>query len=320
MPLPNPLTAGQKIRARQKFGGVTSAWSAPITVGDHTVDFPAGPPRPEINPAPVYECGGAPGVANLLVGSDVWITADAVEVGRVSGRRRQQGVNVAPPYAPRSVGGGLRIAVQRPEPTVGRSDRAAPARAAAGSGVPSGLCRRAAGHDHERRQRCASHPQPQRIVQFSFPSWGYQHLVSLIRRSRRARRSRPRSSFARAIRRAAAGRSPCYPARRCPLPASSRCRRVTRASRSARLCPTREIKVYVNGVKNGDGSGPVVQLTQAVAGGRHRRRPAGAGQLRRTHGAGADRPMRGAAARLRPFRPRPVSRSAPRATTPGRSR
>jgi hypothetical protein len=98
VPLANPLAAGQKIRARQKFGGATSAWSPVVTVRDHTVDFPAGPPRPQINPAPVYQCGTRTGVGNLLVGCDVWITADAIEVGRVSGAANQQGVNVAPPY------------------------------------------------------------------------------------------------------------------------------------------------------------------------------------------------------------------------------
>src|SRR5436189_102608 len=65
VPLPAPLAAGQKVRARQRFGGVTSAWSAPITARDHTVDYPAGPPRPQIDPAPVYQCGRRTGVANL---------------------------------------------------------------------------------------------------------------------------------------------------------------------------------------------------------------------------------------------------------------
>jgi hypothetical protein len=58
IPLPAQLVAGQKVRARQKAtSGVLSPWTAVITVGDHTKDYPAGPPRPEINPAPVYKCG-----------------------------------------------------------------------------------------------------------------------------------------------------------------------------------------------------------------------------------------------------------------------
>ena len=43
--LPAALTAGQVVRARQTFAGVTSGWSAPVTVRDHTVDYPAGPPQ-----------------------------------------------------------------------------------------------------------------------------------------------------------------------------------------------------------------------------------------------------------------------------------
>jgi hypothetical protein len=95
--LPTQLGAGDVVRARQKFG-VQSGWSAPKTARDHTEDYPAGPPRPQIDPAPVYECGSRTGVGNLLPGSDVWITADAVEVGRVKGAAEHQGVNVTPNY------------------------------------------------------------------------------------------------------------------------------------------------------------------------------------------------------------------------------
>src|SRR5260370_797560 len=82
VPLPAALVAGQVVRARQNSGIATSDWSKPITVGDHTKDFPAGPPRPEINPGPVYNCGERTGVANLLVGSNVWITDNAATVGK----------------------------------------------------------------------------------------------------------------------------------------------------------------------------------------------------------------------------------------------
>ena len=158
VPLPNPLTAGQKVRARQRFGGVTSAWSAPITADDHTVDYPAGPPRPEINPAPVFECGRRTGVANLLVGCDVWITANAVEVGRVAGAAKQQGVNVAPPYALGQSVVAFASLCKDPSPPSAVQIAQPPARAASGSGVPSGLRRRATGDRDERRERCASSP------------------------------------------------------------------------------------------------------------------------------------------------------------------
>jgi hypothetical protein len=96
--LPAALTVGQAIRARQKAFGRTSPWSAPVVVRDHTVDFPAGLPRPEVDPPPVYECGARTGVSNLLVGCNAWITADGVEVGRVNGAVAHQGVNVNPFY------------------------------------------------------------------------------------------------------------------------------------------------------------------------------------------------------------------------------
>ena len=96
--LPNPLVAGQKVQARQKTATAQSGWSAPVTVRDHTKDYPAGPPRPQIDPAPVYQCGVRTGVSNLLTGGNVWITADGPEVGRVNGCSQHQGVNVSPPY------------------------------------------------------------------------------------------------------------------------------------------------------------------------------------------------------------------------------
>jgi hypothetical protein len=99
LPLPAPLVAGQKIRARQRTSIATSDWSPEVTVGDHTKDYPTGPPRPEINPAPVYRCGSRTGVSNLLTGCNVWIQADGVEVGRVNGAAKDhQGVNVNPDY------------------------------------------------------------------------------------------------------------------------------------------------------------------------------------------------------------------------------
>jgi hypothetical protein len=96
--LPGALVAGQKVKARQSVSGINSAWTAVITVADHTKDFPAGPPRPEINPAPVYKCGVRTGVGNLLPGGHVWITADGAKVGDVNGCADQQGINVSPAY------------------------------------------------------------------------------------------------------------------------------------------------------------------------------------------------------------------------------
>jgi hypothetical protein len=98
IPLPSPLVAGQKVQARQHHGGATSGWSVVVAVKDHTADYPAGPPRPEMFGTPLYKCGVRTGVANLLVGCDVWITANGTKVGLVSGANNPQGVNVTPAY------------------------------------------------------------------------------------------------------------------------------------------------------------------------------------------------------------------------------
>lgn len=96
--LPAALVAGQSVRVRQRTATGQSAWSAASTVRDHTKDYPAGPPRPEINPSPLYKCGARTGVGNLLAGGNVWITADGAEVGRVDGCAPHQGVDVSPDY------------------------------------------------------------------------------------------------------------------------------------------------------------------------------------------------------------------------------
>jgi len=98
IPLASPLVAGQVVRARQRTSSAVSPWSAPVTVRDHTEDYPTGPPRPQINPAPVYACGSRTGVSNLLTGGTVWITADGTEVGKVEGCKEHQGVDVTPDY------------------------------------------------------------------------------------------------------------------------------------------------------------------------------------------------------------------------------
>lgn len=96
--LPIALTAGQQVRARQRNTSAQSLWSQYVVARDHTEDYPAGPPRPQINPAPVYQCGSRTGVSNLLNGGTVWITANGTEVGRVKGCKDHQGVNVNPDY------------------------------------------------------------------------------------------------------------------------------------------------------------------------------------------------------------------------------
>jgi hypothetical protein len=96
--LSTPLDEGDVVRARQAASGMVSGCSAPVIMSTHTQDFPDGPPRPEINLAPVYECGSRTGVSNLLTGCEVWITADDAEVGKVIGAAPHQGIDVTPDY------------------------------------------------------------------------------------------------------------------------------------------------------------------------------------------------------------------------------
>lgn len=97
IPVP-ALVANDTVRARQKTAAAVSDWSLVVSVRDHTQDYPAGPPRPEVFPLPLYKCGVRTGVTNLLIGGNVWVTADGAEVGRANGCGNPQGVNIAPPF------------------------------------------------------------------------------------------------------------------------------------------------------------------------------------------------------------------------------
>jgi dienelactone hydrolase len=99
LPLPAALVANQVVRARQLTAAATSDWSSAATVRDHTADYPAGPPRPEIGPLPLFDCGIRTGVGNLLVGCDLRLTADGNPIGAVAGANNPQGVNVSPSFA-----------------------------------------------------------------------------------------------------------------------------------------------------------------------------------------------------------------------------
>src|SRR5215472_2946186 len=102
IPLPVPLKVNQvppqKVRARQHFGGATSNWTDFVAVRDHTVDFPAGLPRPELFPLPLNKCGIRTGVGNLIVGCDVEILVEDNPDGSVQGANNPQGVNLIKAY------------------------------------------------------------------------------------------------------------------------------------------------------------------------------------------------------------------------------
>lgn len=96
--LPAALVATEKVRARQHRAGATSDWSSEAEVKDHTVEYPAGPPRPELFQTPLYDCGVRTGMGNLLVGCSVRITAEGADVGAVASANDPQGVGISPAY------------------------------------------------------------------------------------------------------------------------------------------------------------------------------------------------------------------------------
>ena len=267
VPLPSALVAGQTVRARQHFGGATSNWSATLTAADHTQEYPAGPPRPEINPAPVYECGARTGVANLLVGSEVWITADAVQVGSVANAAAQQGVNVSPDYGlgqnvlawakmcnDPSPSSALQVSQPPPVPlpTPGFLPVYEGGQQATITDVVNGA-----------RLTLSRNG----IVQFTFASWGYRHTVGLnppytqgetLSCTQRLCPGDPPSG---------SGTTSVLPCSALPAPGVAPIQDADTSIALTSFVSDAQIKVFVNGVKRGDGSGPVVQLTKAVASG-----------------------------------------------------
>jgi hypothetical protein len=97
--LPQELAVGQVVTALQRFAGAQSDPSPPVTVRDHHLDFPAGLPQPKIDPPPLYECGVATAISNVLVGSTVWLTADGNEVARLDAGGTWIGTYVNPAFS-----------------------------------------------------------------------------------------------------------------------------------------------------------------------------------------------------------------------------
>lgn len=96
--LPDQLRANQAVDARQRLDGAESDWSEVEIAKDHTIEFPAGPPRPEINPPPLFKCGSSTAVSNLLNGCKVWLTANDANVGGQDGAGAWQSVHVNPDF------------------------------------------------------------------------------------------------------------------------------------------------------------------------------------------------------------------------------
>jgi hypothetical protein len=264
IPLPAPLVANQAVRARQRTGAATSNWSKPVTVGDHTKDFPAGPPRPEINPAPVYNCGERTGVANLLVGSNVWITANGGKVGSVNGAQQQQGINVAPPYSTgQNVQAWSELCNDPSPPSVNQVAQpqplplAAPGFEATYEGSTQIVVTGVANGGHFTLSRNG-------ILVGTFLTWGQRHFVGVnppcivsdhFSATQRLCPNDPPSPPG------TGGVQPCssVPAPQvAPVQAGDDHVTVTAS------VPSAIIQVYANGVKIGEGGGPIVMLTTPV--------------------------------------------------------
>lgn len=262
--LPAALAAGDAVRARQSAGGITSPWSATVVVRDHTQDFPAGPPRPQVNPAPVYQCGSRTGVSNLLVGCNVWITADGVEVGRVNGAAAHQGVNVTPDYG---LGETVRAWAEMCK------DPSPPSEAHLSVMPPNPLP--APGID-------PAYADSQQIrinnlvngARFELSrngtslgvrrTWGYAHLVGLspplvagdtLKVTQRMCPGTPDSP---------PGDVVVQPCSALPAPEVAPLEGGAEHATVTVMVPGATIKVYLNGVKVGEGGGPVVLLSQPV--------------------------------------------------------
>jgi hypothetical protein len=267
IPLAAALTAGQKLRARQTFNGVTSDWSAMVIAVDYKTQFPAGPPRPQINPEPVFKCGRRTGVANLLVGCDVWIEADAVEVGKVKGAKAHQGVNVSPAYdLGDHVIARASICGDRSPPSETKIAQAGPSPLPAPGFLPV--------YENSEQATVTNVVNGATltllrngVVQFSFTSWGYQHLVGLAPPLTAGETLSCTQQLCPGDPPSPPGDVPVQPCSALPAPGVEPVQAGDTEVRLTSFVSDARIKVFVNLVKTGDGSGPVVPLTAPVPNG-----------------------------------------------------
>jgi len=263
-PLPNPLVAGEIVRARQRIGGVESDWSTPIAVRDHTQDYPAGPPRPQINPGPIHKCGARTGVANLLIGCNVWIRADNTEVGRVKGAKEHQGVNVNPDYAlGQKVRAWSELCDDPSPPSVLHTTQPPP------TPIPTPSIETV--HEGGEQITIKGLANGARFTitrggvnQGTWRTWGQRHIVGLsppfsngevISISQRLCPSDPASPE---------GYTTVQPCSSLPAPVVAPIQEGDTSITLIQFVPDARIKVYVNGVKVGDSGGSVIPLTQQI--------------------------------------------------------
>src|SRR5882724_6722268 len=70
------FTVGQVVYVTQTIGAATSAHSNSVTVTSHTEDFPAGLPKPRLFAHPLYQCGHAVLVEDVVPGSSVTVQSE----------------------------------------------------------------------------------------------------------------------------------------------------------------------------------------------------------------------------------------------------
>lgn len=274
VPLPAPLAPGvqQQIRARQTFGGVTSDWSAPVPASDHRIAFPAGPPRPQTNPAPVYRCGVRTGVANLLAGCEVWITAAGTEVGRVSGASTHQGVDVAPSYGPnQSVEARASLCgdLSPPSPALVTQEPPVPLPTPALEPAYHGGAQLSiTGIVNGAVLTVTRTPVPKLGASpLSFASWGGRHVLAM---DPPFEQFEALSVVQQLCPGAAASASAAIRVKPCSALPAAGVEPIQAGDGAVVLnsfVPDARIQVFVNHIKAGDGSGPRVQLREPVVGG-----------------------------------------------------
>jgi outer membrane protein assembly factor BamB len=70
------FTAGQTVFVTQTFNGATSVHSNTVPVTSHTQDYPAGLPKPRLFKKPLFQCGHAVLVEDVVPGSKVTVQAE----------------------------------------------------------------------------------------------------------------------------------------------------------------------------------------------------------------------------------------------------
>ncbi len=98
--LSEPLQAGWRVTATQELDGAESDASNELTVVDHTVHYPDGLPRPELNALELYRCGIATLVDKLPQGGRVRVLSDSITdpIGRREGVAERQTVGIGPAF------------------------------------------------------------------------------------------------------------------------------------------------------------------------------------------------------------------------------